>query len=60
MVESIVCVGWIWRNVDDVGESSTGSEGIGKRLKRRKGEGVETESICDFWKRCNDRGAKDT
>ena len=60
MVESIVCVGWIWRNVDDVGGSSTGSEGIGKHLKRRKGEGVETESICDFCKSCNDRGAKDT
>ena len=42
MVESIVCVGWVWRNVDDVGGSSTGSEGIGKHLKRRKVEGVIT------------------
>ena len=30
-----------------VGRSSTGSEGIGKHLKRRKGEGVETKNICD-------------
>ena len=60
MVESIVCVGWVWRNVDDVGRNSTGSEGIGKHLKRRKGEGVETKSICDFRKSFNDRGAEDT
>ena len=28
-------------------ESSTGSEGIGKHLKRQKGEDIETENICD-------------
>ena len=27
--------------------SSIGSEGIGKYLKRRKGEGLETKNICD-------------
>ena len=41
MVESIARVEWIWRNVFDVGGSSTGSERIGKHLKRRRVEGVE-------------------
>ena len=45
MVESIAHVEWIWRNVFDVGGSSTDSEGIGKHLKRRKGEGIETENM---------------
>ena len=40
-------VEWIGSNVFDVGRSSTGSEGIEKHLKRQKGEGVETESICN-------------
>ena len=39
------CVEWIQKNVFDVGGSSTGSEGIGKHLKRQKGEGIETENI---------------
>ena len=34
-------VKWIWRNVFDVGGSSTGSEEIRKHLKRQKEEGVE-------------------
>ena len=48
MVESIARVEWIWRNIFDVGESSTGSERIGKHLKRRRVEGVETENVCDI------------
>ena len=47
MVESIGHVEWIQKNVFDVGESSTGSEGIGKHLKRQKGEGIETKNVCD-------------
>ena len=47
MVESIAHVEWIRRNVFDVGGSSTGSERIGKHLKRQRGEGVETVSVCD-------------
>ena len=50
MVESIAHVEWIRRNVFDIGGNSTGSEGIGKHLKRQKGEGVET----------NDSGAEET
>ena len=45
MAESIARVEWIWRNVFDVGGSSTGSERIGKHLKRRRGEGVETKNV---------------
>ena len=45
MVESIAHVEWIQRNVFDVGGSSTGSERIGKHLKRQRGEGVETENV---------------
>ena len=48
MVESIVHVEWIQRNVFNVGGSRRGSEEIGKHLKRWKGEGVETENICDI------------
>ena len=48
MVESIACVEWIWSNVFDIGGSSTGSERIGKHLKRRRVEGVETENVCDI------------
>ena len=47
MVESIAHVEWIGRNVFNVGGSSTGSEGIGKHLKRQKGEGIETENVCN-------------
>ena len=36
----------IQRNVFDIGGSSTGSERIGKHLKRQKGEGVENENVC--------------
>ena len=46
MVESIAHVEWIQRNVFNVGGCSTGSEGIGKHLKRQKA-GIETENICD-------------
>ena len=45
MVESIPCNEWIRRNVFDIGGRSTGSEGVGKYLKRHKGEGVETENM---------------
>ena len=48
MVESIARVEWIQRNIFNVGGSSTGSERIGKHLKRQKGEGVETENICNI------------
>ena len=51
MMESIARVEWIRRSVFDVGGSITSSEGIGKRLKRWKGEGIETENIC--YVRCN-------
>ena len=47
MVESIACVEWIRKNVFDIAGSSEGSEGIGKHLKRWRGEGVETDNICD-------------
>ena len=47
MVESITRFEWIRRSVFDVGGSNTGSEGIGKHLKRRKGEDIETENICN-------------
>ena len=47
MLGSTACVEWIQRNVFDIGESSTGSEGIGKHLKRQKGEDIETENICN-------------
>ena len=47
MVESIAYVEWIQRNIIDVKGSSTGSEGIEKHLKRWKGEGIETENICN-------------
>ena len=33
-MESIAYVEWIWRNVFDVGGTSTGSEGIVKHLER--------------------------
>ena len=36
MVESIANVEWIQRSVFDVRGSSTGSEGIGKHLKRHR------------------------
>ena len=45
MVESIAHVEWIRRNLFDVEGSSTGSERIGKHLKRQRGEGVETENV---------------
>ena len=48
MVESIAHVEYMQRNIFDIGGSSTGSEGIAKHLKRRKGEGIETENICDI------------
>ena len=47
MLESIARVEWIRRDVFDVGGSGTGAEGIGKHLRRRKGEGAETDNICD-------------
>ena len=47
MVESIAHVECIWRNLLDVGGSSTGSERIGKHLKRQRGEGVEIENVWD-------------
>ena len=47
MVESIARVEWIRRNVIDIGESSTGSEKIGKHLKRQRGEGIKTENVCN-------------
>ena len=46
-MESIAQVEWIRRNIFNIGGSSTGSEGIGKHLKRQKGKGVETKNICD-------------
>ena len=60
MMESIALVKWIRRNVFEVGGSSTGSEGIGKYLKRWKGEGIETENICDVQKGRNHNGAEET
>ena len=48
MMESIAHAELIQRNIFDIGVSNTGSEWIGKHLKRRKGEGVETENICDI------------
>ena len=60
MMESIARVEWIQRNIFEVGESSTGLEGIGKYLKRWKGEDVETENICDIWKGCDDSGTEET
>ena len=48
MVESIARVEWIRRNVFDVGGSNTGSERIGKHLKRQRGEGIEIENVCDI------------
>ena len=47
MVKSIACVEWIWRNVFDIGVSSTSLEEIEKHLKRKKREGVETENVCN-------------
>ena len=41
MVEPIVRIEWIWKNVFNVGGNDTGSEGIGKHLKRQEGEGIE-------------------
>ena len=43
----IACIEWIRRNIFDVGESNIGTEGIGKHLKRQKGEGIETENVYD-------------
>ena len=48
MMESIAHVEWIQRKIFNIGVSNTGSEGIGKHLKRQKGEGVETENIYDI------------
>ena len=45
MVVSIARVEWIWGNVFDIGGSTTGSERIGKHLKRQKGEGIETKNV---------------
>ena len=39
--------GYVRRDVFDIGGSNTGSEGIGKHLKRWKGEGIEAENIYD-------------
>ena len=47
MVESIACVEWIWWNVFNVAGSDTGAERTGKHLKRQRGEGVETNNVCD-------------
>ena len=47
MVESIAHVEWIQRKVFDVEGSNTGLEGIGKYLKKWKGEGIETKNIYD-------------
>ena len=47
MVEPIAHAEWIQRNVFDIRGSSTGSVGIGKHLKKQKGEGVQTENICN-------------
>ena len=47
MVESTTHVKWIRRNVFDVAGSNIDLESIGKHLKRRRGEGIETENVCD-------------
>ena len=47
MVEYIACVEWIRKNVFDVAGSSKGLERIGKHLKRWRGEGIETDNVCD-------------
>ena len=47
MVKSIAHVEWIQQHIFDIEGSSTGSEGIGKHLKRQEGEGIETKNICD-------------
>ena len=47
MMESIALIEWIQRKVFDVGGSGTGSERIGKHLKRWRGENIETENVCD-------------
>ena len=61
MAESIARVEWMQRNVFDVGGSSTDSERIGKHLKRRRGEGVETENAGDVMpKGCSTSGAEET
>ena len=59
----IAHVEWIRRHVFNVGGSNTGAKGIGKHLKRQKGEGVETENVCDMRcnvKELNDSGAEET
>ena len=56
----IARVEWIQRNVFDIGGSSK-SERIGKHLKRRRGEGVETENSSGVTlKGCNTSGAEET
>ena len=45
MVEFIAYAEWILKNIFGVGGSDTRLEGIGKHLKRWKGEGIETENI---------------
>ena len=56
-------IGWMRSNVFDVGGSNIGTKGIGKHLKRQKGEGIETEKICDknaMSKSCSDSKAEET
>ena len=61
MAQSITHVEWIRRNVFDVGGSSTNLERIGKHLKRRRGEGVETENAGGVTpKGCSTSGAEET
>ena len=47
MVESTTHAEWIRRNVFDVAGCNIGLESIGKHLKRRRGECIETENVCD-------------
>ena len=59
MVESIACVEWIQRKAFDVGGSNTGSEGIGKHLKRLK-EKAQKPRIYAMSKTYNDSGVEKT
>ena len=60
MVESIAFVKWMRRNFFDIGRGNTGSERIGKQLKRQRGEGMETELMFATSKGCNTSGAEET
>ena len=60
MVESIAHVEWIQRNVFDIRGSSTGSEGIGKHLKKQKEKAYKLR-IFAVSKGCSDStGAEKT